>query len=580
MKETEIPADISAAKAKLGSGWNSDKEVFAGVCLKGDAEEVGSPASSVRFTSSMSKEELQTMLGFSMSAKAKYGVYKGSAAANFSSENSEDKFSSVTVYSARYEFKNEFFTATTLSEIGSRINDRMDQWEENCGHEFVQQKVRGAALLIAARIDFISQEAKSSFNGKFKVKGPAFSVAGELKKASEEFKEKASVSITAYQKGGDVGRLSTAFASSDGTGSDALIRCSMADIDPCLKVLSNLVNYATSKEIGNFPDQIKDNGATGAADLMYIAYPYGNAGVFPPDALLRELLYEQRRSVEEKLNRNIFLRNRKNIFSKLTNIPAAQDIWTRLDTIERENTIYITNAIRDCFDRIKTADVKGSKTVCQQSLDELTDKFQDIPDSELEIKQGDLPACDKGYVRQGMGCERLTCPSGHKYEGTWIANITGGKGNFVCDENASDKLTSVDCNETNEAAGLSCVPRSCGAHPHGAPWSESIDYGTINYQCEYGISRIVSVDCNSGYRANGKLCEVIPPPPPVAPPPPPPPANCTLGSRTIRHGEQYINNICLGGRGQEQTITCNNGSTSTVNRNTGLCKNVRPGGDI
>jgi hypothetical protein len=580
-KETEIPADILASKAKLGMGWNADKENFAGVCLNGTTEEVGSQTSSVRFTSSMSKEELHSMLGFSMSAKAKYGVYKGSAAANFSGENSEDKFSSVTVYSARYEFKNEFFTAGDLSPIGARVNEAKDQWEEGCGHEFIQQKVKGASLLIAARIDFVSQEAKSAFSSKFKVKGSAFSVAGELKKASEEFKEKATVSVTAYQKGGDVGRLSTAFASNDGSGGESLIRCSMADVDPCIKVLTNLINYATSKEGGSFPDQIKDNGADGgAADLMYIAYPYVTAGIFPPDTLMRELLYEQRRKVEEKLNRNIFLRNRKNLFSKLTNIPNAQDIYARLDQAERENSLLISDAIRDCFDRIKNTNKENSKTVCQSSLDSLTAKFKDIPDSELEIKQSDLPPCDKGYVRQGMGCERLTCPSGRKYQDTWTESITGGSGNFICDENASDKLTSVSCDGNHEASGLSCIPRSCGTHPHNDTWTAPIPNGNVNYRCDYGVSTLLATNCNANYRANGSTCEAIPvtPPPPT---PPPAPAGCTDSrGRVLRHGESSTNNICLGSRGIEQTSTCDNGRITTKDRNTGLCQRSRPGSDI
>ncbi len=196
LKETEIPAD-RAMKADVGMGWNSDKEGFLGTCLRGTSKEVGAQASSIRFTGSMSSEELFTMLGFSMSAKAKAGLYRGSAAANFSAENSEDKFSSVTIYSARYEFKNIFFTPIELSPLGAQVNARPEAWEDECGHEYVQQIVKGANLLIAVRIDFISSEAKSQFNGKFKLKGPAFSVAGELKKASEEFKEKATISVTA-----------------------------------------------------------------------------------------------------------------------------------------------------------------------------------------------------------------------------------------------------------------------------------------------------------------------------------------------------------------------------------------------
>lgn len=575
VKETEIPADLSASKAKPGMGWNSDKENFAGVCLNGETEEIGSQTSSVRFTSSMSKEELFTMLGFSMSAKAKYGFYKGSAAANFSAENAEDKFSSVTIYSARYEFKNAFFTAKDLSEVGNRVNQKQEMWEEGCGHEFVQQAVKGASLLIAARIDFVSSEAKSEFNAKFKLKGPAFSVAGELKKASEEFKEKATISISAYQKGGDVGRLGTAFASPDGSGGEALIRCSMADVDRCSQVLSNLVNYATSDKPGNFSDQIKDNGGeSGGADLMYIAYPYSTAGIFPPDALMRELLYEQRRAVEEKLNRNIFLRNRKNLFSSLTNIPNAASLWSRLNQIEKQNSQLISEAIKSCFDRVKVTDKNGTKASCDSTLSALNKDFQDIPDSELEIRQADLPACDKGYVRSGLGCERISCGGGHKYEETWTTSISGGTGSFVCNETGSDQLTSVSCDGNSEAAGLSCIPRSCGTHPHNDTWSDAIANGSISRKCDFGVIKLVTTSCESGYFDEGGSCKQRAA---EAPPPETPKAVCKeeRTGRIVNSGDKSITNKCVAGRVVESICTCENGSFSNPcqTSNLGNCHN-------
>ena len=574
LKETEIPSDLSASKAKPGMGWNSDKEIFAGVCLNGVSEEVGSQTSSIRFTSSMSKEELFTMLGFSMSAKAKYGFYKGSAAANFSAENAEDKYSSVTIYSARYEFKNAFFTAKDLSEVGNRVNQKQEMWEEGCGHEFVQQAVKGASLLIAARIDFVSQEAKSEFNAKFKLKGPAFSVAGELKKASQEFKEKATISISAFQKGGDVGRLGTAFANADGSGGESLIRCSMSDVDRCSQVLANLVNYATSDKIGNFSDQIKDNGGVnGGADLMYIAYPYSTAGIFSPDTLMRELLYEQRRAVEEKLNRNIFLRNRKNLFSTLTNIPNAARIWNRLDQIEKQNTDLISEAIKSCYDRVKVTDKTGSKATCDSALTALNQKFADIPDSELEIKQTDLPACDKGYVRSGLGCERVACSGGHKYEEVWSAAISGGNGNFLCNESGVDQLTSVSCDGNSEANGLSCIPRSCEMHPHNDTWTDVIANGNLAKRCDYGVIRLLAVNCNAGFHAKAENCESTA----VAFEPPRPKATCKdSAGRILNSGDKSVKVTCKAAHVVNENSSCDDGKLTVTFDNTGAsCRNTK-----
>jgi hypothetical protein len=83
-----------ARSAVLGGAYNKQKEAFVGSqCVTGDPVATGSSESSLSLDQSMSDDNATNSLGFSLGARARYGVVEGSMSANFLSRSAATEFS-------------------------------------------------------------------------------------------------------------------------------------------------------------------------------------------------------------------------------------------------------------------------------------------------------------------------------------------------------------------------------------------------------------------------------------------------------------------------------------------------------
>lgn len=325
--ETVLPSSAVSAQAMLGEGYDGSQEKFVGTCVQGTSIFAGAPSASVTFERSLSSSEISDSLGFSVGARARYGMIKASASARFASDSSSNEYSEVTAYSADYHFKNVKFRYNALTDVGVKASQGAgdyvwENWEKTCGHGFVEQIELGAKLLISAKVEFSSKEDKKAFSAEFKISGPAFSASGELRKASRRFGKSASVSIRALQIGGDVSRLSSVFGvgkgskiDSEGKNLHALLVCSMDHIDACLQVLDSALTYATDTEDErSFPNQIKPNydpqQPSGPAELAYVVKPWTTLAFYPPPLLIGELVKSARAELSRHFEATLKWRNR------------------------------------------------------------------------------------------------------------------------------------------------------------------------------------------------------------------------------------------------------------------------------
>ncbi|MBF0208130.1 MAG: leucine-rich repeat domain-containing protein [Oligoflexia bacterium] len=324
----QSPAQNS--QAILGKGYDTNKESFAGDCVTGEIIYAGAQDSSINFERSLNAEELSDSLGFSVGGSTRYGVIHASAAAKFSSESSSNEYSESTIYMAEYKFKNAKLAYANLTEIGKKAlgtdfgtsNFTWENWEKTCGHEFVEQIQLGAKIFISAKVEFATKEDKSAFAADFKIKGPAFSASAELKKASRRFGKRASVTIRAYQLGGDVSRLSAIFGRNPNnriSGNDqslhALLACSMDRIDACIKILDSAISYASDlSDPESFPNQIKTssplNSPNGPAQLAYLLSPWEQLALYSPPAILKSTVLEAKKEFANFFEENLKYRNR------------------------------------------------------------------------------------------------------------------------------------------------------------------------------------------------------------------------------------------------------------------------------
>lgn len=351
----EIQAASQSDKAVLGEGYNLKQQRFVGECATGTVEFSGIPESSLIFYRSLTSTELSDSLGFTAGGNARFGMVKGSMSARFASDATSSDYSESSIYSAQYRFKNKRLKYTGLTDVGQNAKGFQsgtsvgDNWETICGHEYVEQITLGAALYISVRIEFATKADKQQFNAEAKISGPAFSVSTELNQVSKAFASRASVTVQAYQQGGDVTRLSSIFGVGDnakvttdkGNRVHAVLACSMSNPEACLKILDNALEYATSTtDASAFPQQIKPDAdfaniskPNGPAELSYIIKPWSDLALLPPPGIVTKLIDEARKDLAFMLDENLSFRSR--IISLLTGpIRLSQRQRRRLEQLD------------------------------------------------------------------------------------------------------------------------------------------------------------------------------------------------------------------------------------------------------
>lgn len=379
--DTTLPSPAQPSQAVLGKGYNTKEERFAGDCVKGTTEYAGAPEGSVNFDRSLSSTETGDSLGFAIGGKARYGAIQGSAAAKFASESSSNDYSETTVYSAEYRFKNAKLRYTGLTDVGNTARQGSGQfvwenWEKTCGHEYVEQIKLGAKLMISAKVEFSTKEDKKAFSAEFKIKGPAFSASGELNKASHRFGKSASVSIRAYQLGGDVSRLSGIFGQgsnarvdADGKQVHALLVCSMDRIDACMRVLDSALTYATDTgDALSFPNQIKPNydptRPDGPAELAYITKPWSDLAFYPPPPIIAESVKAARGDLSILFEDQLKKRNRVNdlISGPFRLSPRQSENAEAAQVIVADNLTEIFNSAMVCYTDVEKCVARVGET--------------------------------------------------------------------------------------------------------------------------------------------------------------------------------------------------------------------------
>ncbi|MGK5086622.1 leucine-rich repeat domain-containing protein [Bdellovibrionota bacterium FG-2] len=368
--DTYLPAPAQKSQAVLGKGYNTKEERFVGECAIGDIEFAGMQNASIRFDRSLSEKETSDSLGFSVGGRARYGLIEASGAADFAKASAANAYSESTTYAAVYQFKNAKLKYTGLSPQGA-LAQKSHNWELTCGHEFVEQIELGAQLYINAKIEFSSKEEKESFNATLNVKGPAFSLGTTLSQASHSFGRTASVSIRVFQVGGNVSQLSSVFSKSaakvdtkteekngKGASASALLTCGMDQMDSCLEVLDNALEYATSKDDPNaFPAQINfktldTSTPNGPAMLKYITKPWSILAIYPPNPMIEEAVKAARKKLSFLFEESLKSSNRSQalLSGKIRLSPKQYRTLLNIDDRNSSNLAKILEASNVCYD--------------------------------------------------------------------------------------------------------------------------------------------------------------------------------------------------------------------------------------
>ncbi len=142
-------------------------------------------------------------------------------------------------------------TADGLRAYGS-VDRPNPRFRLICGDMFISSFKVGAQLVLSMKLQFSSHTEKESFAAKFGVGYGSFvSISTDIQKVINQTNSSGSMTILAYQSGGNPAELAKILNSSCGSNYCAAT-CSMQRLTDCNSAVNGLLNYAINK----FPSQV------------------------------------------------------------------------------------------------------------------------------------------------------------------------------------------------------------------------------------------------------------------------------------------------------------------------------------
>lgn len=128
----------------------------------------------------------------------------------------------------------------------------------------------GAELWFTVKYNFSNSSTKSGLNldlGISSVVSDIFSLNGSISNKARSTNDSGTISIQAFQLGGDSNLLASALGGDSSTGIAPIVSCKLQNLDSCNKVITQLLNYASS----SFVNQVSSYSANNPYGLAVIA---------------------------------------------------------------------------------------------------------------------------------------------------------------------------------------------------------------------------------------------------------------------------------------------------------------------
>lgn len=332
----------------LGQGRDTITEEFRGDCVRSQTRvNIPLQEASLRFDSSLLKEEASEKLGFSIDSKARFKLVSGSARARFSRSLTNTSLSLGMHYVADYSMGIERLDQAGLEWL---VPPDDPEWNSRCGDQFLQQKEIGGQLFLLYRIDFASTEAKQEFESSVGVTFPAAEVNVAVNRAASRFLNRASVHVEAFQVGGDVTRLSSILGNGgpDAGAGRVIIDCSMANIAPCGQFMQNAIQYASAQSDGSFSATLRQS----PADRSYTFKDWGVLGLSLPQRRVPAAVKSTRVSLRRLFDGQVEFADRVALL-RGGSMFVQPDLRAQLDGYAQKaqnNLAILSDAVELCYD--------------------------------------------------------------------------------------------------------------------------------------------------------------------------------------------------------------------------------------
>lgn len=360
----------------IGQGWSSDNDSPVAKCLIGAIDHVGTPSGSLTLDTRYSYHDVLKQMNLSVDGRVSLLGFSLNANAKYANMLRDTALSSSFIYQASVLLKNRQFEVPNdrnpLTWIGQQYFNHPVKFRKFCGDQFITQQKIGGSLYVAIKFYFHNMEKKKSFDQFAKASfGNFISIEQNLSKLSKDIKQDGSVSVIAFQIGGDPTKLGQILGSPDGKTASVLT-CHLNNVSACEATMGQVLNYASQNSRGNFPNQFNDANPNHAIGPGVIENELQDYGVVIPIEHSPSLVTPDIRNARKKLSS--LYEKAIGIDNTLENLqqhpwPLSQNyisIINKDKVVSEKNLSKIREAGKTCYLDDLNDCVEGAKAIDQQ----------------------------------------------------------------------------------------------------------------------------------------------------------------------------------------------------------------------
>lgn len=253
---------------QAGGGFSEDAQQIAPhLCFNGKETMFADQTALFDTSAAKSFEQLEQTLHIHVGAKAGFGAFSASSETDYlHSVEDKDYSLSLNYYyigKATMGVNYGFGADNVLNDTGKAIyNDPKNKkyFGVLCGDTYIKSYDKGAMLLMSMNIHFTSHDEKTQFTEDAGASlGSLASVSVQIEKTAKKYNLQGSVSIQAFQRGGEPNELANIIHSKDPSGKYYILTCDLQNMDACAHAASDLYDYAGN----SFSQQFNFDGDTG-----------------------------------------------------------------------------------------------------------------------------------------------------------------------------------------------------------------------------------------------------------------------------------------------------------------------------
>jgi hypothetical protein len=277
------PVTRAISPAFLGDSIELGVLGVRGQCVEGDIVYEGDAQSTLLIDEPMPFEELERRFTNDPSLNESARAMVSGQRSTFVDALRPSSTAASVIYGFEVGQRWASLGSPRISAVGKDQLSRSERTRRGaCGNAVLARAELGGALYIGLRFDFDSKATKDEFEKAADLPLASFaSITAKMSRMTTAFESKVSVTLSAYQRGGNPALLHQVFGA--GGGPIAVLQCSEANVQGCADATENVRRYVS--DANGFRSQLGEDvrltpgGATGPVVLRFEAKTYDELGL-------------------------------------------------------------------------------------------------------------------------------------------------------------------------------------------------------------------------------------------------------------------------------------------------------------